>query len=350
MISLSLVMSLSAPWAVASSPQLPVVSPQEQQEMRGIWLSRFGWRTQSELEAAINHISQSGFNTIFFQVRGTFDAFYQSSLEPWSDRLTGSLGQDPGWDPLATVLSIAHANNVEVHAWMNTFPIWRGEELPNSQGLTHPLQLHPEWIISDQSGSQMALNPIYVFADPSIPEVRAHVASVAGDLTRRYDVDGVHLDYIRFPEPEYGDATVARGQIEATVVAVKAAIDVPLSAAVWGIHTNRWGWERVSQGSHDYYQDSVAFMQQGLVDAIAPMIYWPVTEQPGDRLDFSTLASDHVQRRGDASVWTGISAELSYDEVAECIRASRRVGAQGFVIFDYTQIQTDMERLEREFF
>ena len=205
-------------------------------------------------------------------------------------------------------------------------------------------------VTKDQSGTQMALNPLYIFADPSIPEVRNHVASVVEELTRRYDVDGVHLDYIRYPEPEYGEPQMASRQIEATVVAVKAAIDVPLSAAVWGIHTNRWGWERVSQGSADYYQDSVAFMQRGLVDAIAPMIYWPVTEVLGERLDFSTLASDHVQRRGDASVWTGISAELSYDEVAECIRASRRVGAQGFVIFDYTQIRGEMERLEREFF
>ena len=350
MISLSLLLLLSPDLALASATESPPVETLEQKEMRGIWLSRFGWRTQSELEAAVNHISESGFNSIFFQVRGTFDSFYRSSLEPWSDRLTGNLGQDPNWDPLASVLAIAHANDVEVHAWMNTFPIWRGEELPQSQGVAHPLEQHPEWIISDQNGEQMALNPVYVFADPSIPEVRSHVAAVAHELTSLYDVDGVHLDYIRFPEPEYGEASVARGHIEATVAEVRAAIDVPLSAAVWGIHTNRWGWERVSQGSNDYYQDSVAFMQRGLVDAIAPMIYWPVTEVSGERLDFSTLAADHVQHRGDASVWTGISAELSYEEVAECIRASRRVGAQGFVIFDYTQIRADMERLKREFF
>jgi len=318
--------------------------------MRGIWLSRFGWRTQEELVTAVNEITQSGFNAIFFQVRGTFDAFYQSSLEPWSDRLSGNLGQDPGWDPLQTVLTIAHANNVEVHAWMNTFPIWRGEEFPNSQGVIHPLQRHPNWIVSDQDGSVMPLNPIYIFADPSIPSVRSHVAEVAQELTNRYDVDGIHLDYIRFPDPEYGDPEVAHSQIEATVAAVKEAINVPLSAAVWGIHTNRWGWERVSQGHQDYYQDSVAFMQRELVDAIAPMIYWPVTDLPGERLDFSTLASDHVQRRGNASVWTGISAELSYEDVAECIRASRRIGAQGFVIFDYTQIKENMERLKRELF
>ncbi|MCK4689947.1 MAG: family 10 glycosylhydrolase, partial [Candidatus Marinimicrobia bacterium] len=69
-------------------------------------------------------------NMIFFQVRGNGDAFYKSNYEPWSNMLTGTLGKDPGWDPLEFATETAHELGLELHAWINTFPAWRGIEDP----------------------------------------------------------------------------------------------------------------------------------------------------------------------------------------------------------------------------
>ena len=74
--------------------------------------------------------ANANFNAIFFQVRGNADAYYASQLEPWASRPSGTLGQDPGWDPLAVAIAEGHARGLEVHAWINVFPSWLGETAP----------------------------------------------------------------------------------------------------------------------------------------------------------------------------------------------------------------------------
>jgi uncharacterized lipoprotein YddW (UPF0748 family) len=136
----------------------------------------------------------------------------------------------------------------------------------------------------------------------------------------------------------------------ATVAAVSARVDTPVTAAVWGVNENRWGWEGVSQGKHDFYQDSHAFLARGVLDAIAPMIYWPVTAKRGQRLDFSTLVADHVAHRSGRHVYAGISAALDYEQILSCIAAARKFGAQGVIIFDYSQIKPHLAALKRDAF
>ncbi|MEW5960121.1 MAG: CotH kinase family protein, partial [Chloroflexota bacterium] len=103
-------------------------------ERRAIWVTRYDWTgppkipTPQQIDEMVDKIAGAGFNTIFFQVRGTGDAYYTPGLEPWSARLTGSvgetLGQDPGWDPLARMLDQAHAAGLEVHAYVNVYTAW----------------------------------------------------------------------------------------------------------------------------------------------------------------------------------------------------------------------------------
>ena len=183
-------------------------------------------------------------------------------------------------------------------------------------------------------------------------------------MADRYDVDGIHLDYIRYPHKQTSQDAVSlsrydasrswadwqRDQVLATVAGVSAMVEVPVSAAVWGVNENRWGWEGVSQGKHDFYQDSHAFLERGVVDAIAPMVYWPVREPRGSRLDFRTLIADHVAHSHGRHVYAGISAELPYAQILECIQASRKAGAQGVVLFDYSQLQPYLLDLKRDAF
>lgn len=306
-------------------------------------MTRWTWSSADQVTAGMARIADAGFNTVYFQVRGTFDAYYASPLEPWAAGLTGTLGRDPGWDPLQTALDAARTHDLAVHAWLNTFPMWRGTTPP---GPGHAWTDHPDWRLQQADGSDMDLNASYVFADPQDPAVRSHIAEVTRTLTAAYDVDGVHLDYVRYPGASYGpgDSDTKRAAVVQTVQAVQDAVDVPVSAAVWGLHTNTWGWDRVSQGHVDFLQDSHALMERGVLDASLPMIYWPVN--PGGRLDFDTLTRDHLAHAGGGAVYPGISAEaLSTDQVEACITAARAAGAPGFVIFDWTNIRDDGDRI-----
>ena len=323
-------------------------APEAPGELRGVWVTRWTYGSAAEVETILGEIADAGFNTVLFQVRGSFDAFYPSELEPWSHHL-GELGRDPGWDPLAVAVEAGHARGLAVHAYVNVFPFWQGAEPPSSEGVPHPYTAHPEWVVADEDGAAMALNDSYVFASPGNPEVRDHVAAVTADIAGRYDVDGIHLDYIRYPQPYYShdDASEAafpggdraewqREQVRLTVGAVSEAVDVPVTAAVWGIYENIWDWSGVSQGNIDYYQDSFSFLDRGLLDATMPMIYWPVTEPEGERLDFKALARHHQDNAAGRHVYPGISAEHGLDAAVACVEAAREVGAAGVVLFDYS--------------
>jgi uncharacterized lipoprotein YddW (UPF0748 family) len=311
-------------------------------------VTRWTYRNPEDVRQTMNDLANAGFNTVYFQVRGTFDAYYQSNLEPWAERLA-----DGAWDPLAVAIEAGHARGLQVHAYLNTYPLWSGTTAPASQ--MHAYHAHPEWRIAGADGQAMALGEGYLFASPGIAAVRQHVAAVAADIASRYAVDGIHLDYIRYPSAAYssdpesvagiaaagGDrAAWQRNQVTDTVRRVNAAVDVPVTAAVWGIYENRWNWNAVSQGNVDFYQDSAAFLATGAADATLPMIYWPVRED-GGRLDFRTLVRDHLSRAHGRHISAGITAERGYDVALACAQAAREEGAQGIVLFDYRTARDD---------
>ena len=312
------------------------------QELRGVWVTRWTYASEAEVEALMEELHGAGFNAVFFQVRGEFDAYYRSAHEPWAEDLSGTLGRDPGWDPLEVAVREGHERGLQVHAWINTFTLWKGTAPPESEGIPHALEAHPDWALP---GS--VLNDHYVFADP--PKVREHVQKVAADIDQRYDVDGVHLDYVRYPSAKAGSGP-REVHVEMTVAAVRDAIEAPVTAAVWGIHTDRWGWD-TSEGRADYAQDSHGMLQDGLLDGTLPMIYWPRTDPPGERLDFHTLVGDHVANRHGRHVYAGISAEkLSYEQVVANIESARSQGADGVVLFEYTYAKPHFAKLREGVF
>ena len=329
----------------------PLAVPQE--EMRGIWVTRWTYRTPADVQRIMGEVAGAGFNAVFFQVRGQHDAFYRSSHEPWASELTGTLGDDPGWDPLEVAVESGHAHGLQVHAYLNAFPLWRGLVPPSAGQPLHAWHAHPEWISADAEGAPMALNDTYVFASPGNPMVRDRLAAVAQDIVGRYRVDGIHLDYIRYAGPEQGydleslAAWEASGRpdfsdwrrqaVTSAVAAVDKAVDVPVTAAVWGVYRNPWNWTEVSKGFSDYFQDANAFTAEGHADAIVPMVYWRV--KPGERLDFEALVKDHMTRANGRHVYAGVRAEPTWsaEEVVEAIRAARRQGAHGVILFEYSE-------------
>jgi uncharacterized lipoprotein YddW (UPF0748 family) len=256
----------------------------------------------------------------------------------------------------------AHGRDMQLHAYLNTFPMWSGSTPPAAAD--HIYNTHPEWICADSSGTHMPLGTGYVFGSPANPDFQDHIASVVSDIATRYDVDGIHMDYIRYPgtdychdavsEARFADARVAdpslawadwqRDQVGVTIGKIRAAMDaadpdLALSVAVWGIYQNSWGWSSVSQGYHDYFQDPRAWSAAGDIDAAAPMIYWSIKDPYGTRLDFRAIVDDHIAGMPDIGVYAGIEANYdSFDEIAAQIEYSRNHGARGYVIFAYTYL------------
>ena len=141
----------------------------------------------SHLQQIINDHKTANMNAILFQVRQSGTAYYSSAYEPWG-YYAGY--QDPGYDPLTKAIELAHEKGMEVHAWFNVFQT--SSTRPGS-----PAYEHPEWICRDQNGTAMSS---YRSLSPGLPAVREYTIKIAMEIVNNYDIDGLHLDYVRWNE------------------------------------------------------------------------------------------------------------------------------------------------------
>src|SRR6185436_17717396 len=204
------IVSFSASWnfelgAASSQPYVPSkqAPPAVPREFRGAWVATVGnidWpskpglttdQQKSELLAILNRAAELRLNAIILQVRPGCDALYASSFEPWSEYLTGTMGQPPKpyYDPLAFAVEEAHKRGLELHAWFNPF---RARHLSARSPIAanHISKTRPDLV--RQYGKLLWL-------DPGEPAVQDHSIKVITDVLRRYDVDGVHLDDYFYP-------------------------------------------------------------------------------------------------------------------------------------------------------
>ena len=169
------------------------LAPRSQTLEKSIWVSRNEYRTQADIERIMQRSAATGFRTVIFQVRGNGTTFFASRLEPWSEKYGF---QSPGFDPLSQAVVAAHANGLEIHAWINAFPGWAGDAPPaDRRQLFHT---RPEWFLRTRRG-KLVKDGRYAFLNPCLPAVREHVARLCEEIVTGYQVDGLHLDYIRFP-------------------------------------------------------------------------------------------------------------------------------------------------------
>ena len=392
--------------ASANEVYIPIVfnAPEKNEEFRGLWVSRFDWTSYNQpadparIDKIVEDAAFAGFNVIFFQVRGTADAYYTPGLEPWAQRVSGNfLGEwpSPYWDPLAYFIEKAHAQNIEIHAYMNIYPAWDCGSTPSASVWPKPLyhQLIDEYGTRTVNNTTMidGLQQIdglndhclggYQRTSPASIFFDNHILAVAQDIVNRYDIDGLHLDHIRYAgrnascdpvslcryngQSEHCSANYAcnitddykdwqRRQVNGTVRKFYEDIilnhpDLWLSAAVWPVHTNKWGWN-ASQGYHDYYQDSKAWVQGGYIDSISPMIYANTTtgcpEDPGKsifstRSVWLTLVADFQAESGGRFIVPGIgSAFCDFAEIEWRIEQARAVGTAGHALFSYGHLAT----------
>jgi len=188
-------------------------------EVRALWVVRYTMTSEEAVRTMIDDAERAGINTLLVQVRGRADAYYRSELEPLGEPVRG--GDD--FDPLQLTIEEAHRRGMAVHAWVNTHLVWGVSEAPKSP--KHLVNAHPDWLaVPRELGREMAgvdpFQPRYlqtlvqyardrpqtvegVYTSPSHPDVQDRVHAVWMDLAMRYDLDGIHFDYIRFPSGEY---------------------------------------------------------------------------------------------------------------------------------------------------
>ena len=178
-------------------------------EVRALWVTRWDYRTVEDIRVIAERAAGANFNALFFQVRGNADAYYNSQIEPWAARLSGgTLGQNPGWDPLAVAVNEGHARGLEVHAWINVYPAWLGETPPPPAD-PEPMWLRfnrlfgEDWVVWNRDQQPMQLNKEYLWSNPGHWAVKEHIASVGCDIVAHYLIDGLHLDNVRYPGWEY---------------------------------------------------------------------------------------------------------------------------------------------------
>ena len=214
-------------WTVAREPALE--GPPAASEVRALWVLRSSLTSPASISMLIRSARGHGFNTLLVQVRGRGDAYFTGGLEP---RATELARQPLAFDPLAEVLKQARAAGLDVHAWVNVNLISSAVDLPIAR--THLIHRHPEWLMVPRDLAQelARVDPrrsAYVgrlarwtraqsdgveglYASPIMPGAAAHAESVVRDIARRYPVDGIHLDYARYPSARFD---YSRGAIAA---------------------------------------------------------------------------------------------------------------------------------------
>jgi uncharacterized lipoprotein YddW (UPF0748 family) len=330
-----------------------------------MWVSRWDLKEHSDVQAIVDKAASANINVILFQVRGQADALYRSDLEPWAADLTGTLGQDPGHDPLAELIDAAHAKGIEVQAWFNVYPVWMGDTAPPASVVPTPMyhdfnaRYQDEWL-QWRGGQPMRLGDEgYLWANPAHPAVADRVVEVSKDLLSRYPLDGLHLDYIRYAGPEYSDDPVSnqayadaaakdpglsrddwqRAQVTGLVQrlrdeAMPVRPGARLTTTAWPVYQDRWGWYKQRDGYGAFYQDSQRWSREGIVSGIMPMIYGMTVDDHVDR--FEALARDYVDGSQPGGVIVGISADYdSFAPVAQRIEIARQAGARGQALFSF---------------
>lgn len=358
---------------LVQSPPPTAVPPQV--EFRGLWVTRFDWTTfgqpadPARIDEIVQNAAAAGFNVIFFQVRGVADAYYTPGPEPWTARMSGgTLGQPPNpmWDPLANLIAAAHTHNIQVHAYLNVYPVWDNCSTPPPVVSPLPFYYRLNQAHGTNAGFQWNTSyqvscDVYIRATPASVFADNHYLEVATYLVENYDLDGLHLDNIRYggqnvscdpvsanafgaPCFTSGYANWQRAQVNGTVAKFYNQIilthqDLWLSAAVWPIHIDQWGWG-IASGYDSYYQDSKAWLAGGYMDSISPMIYPGTYNCPDNSFwtvsRWQTAMQDYQDDNSGRYVIPGIgTGYCDFAEIEARIAAARQAGTIGHALFSY---------------
>jgi uncharacterized lipoprotein YddW (UPF0748 family) len=317
--------ALFGPASALPTGQVTVVDPATCQtdpatpksQFRAMWIAsvtNIDWPSATGLSEAALKTEYDGwldlakaehFNAVIVQIRPTADAFWPSRYEPWSAYLTGTQGQDPGWDPLAFLVAETHRYGLEFHAWFNPYRV--SMPAPGGAGAdvsklapNAPAREHPDWVLPYPVNNPASR----LYYNPGLPQVRRFVEDAIMDAVTRYDIDGVHFDDYFYPYPAAGqdfadDATYAaygagfatkadwrRHNIDLLIQEMDHRIHaakpwVKFGVSPFGIWRNAsadpLGSDTNGTQSYDANSaDTRTWVKEGWLDYIVPQVYWNI--------------------------------------------------------------------------
>ena len=317
--------------------QATLVAQPHKLELRGVWVTtllNIDWPSKSglstkqqkaEIVELLDHHQAQGINAIFLQVRPAGDAIYQSSVEPWSQWLTGNQGMEPRpfYDPLKFWIEECHKRGMELHAWFNPFRA----AVNDNQGLlhhSHIIKREPQWFIN-YAGR--------VYFDPGIPQVRDYLVQVIAEVASNYPLDGIHFDDYFYPYKvngqefqdqesfeQYGKGNdLADWRRQNVNQFIKTTADtlrqinphLRFGISPFGVWRNQANDPRGSatRAGHtnydDLYADVIMWMKEGWIDYLAPQLYWHIGY---DLADYQTLLAWWVKHAYGRHIYVGQSA------------------------------------------
>lgn len=344
--------------------------------VRGIYVVRHSLRTARSIDEVIQQALLTGANTLFVQVNGRGEAYYTSNVTVKAPDV------DAHFDPLVYVLERAKATGLAVHAWINAYTAGMLVETPDHPD--HILNRHPEWVTVDRTGRSLwdytwQEAQVHVPArmlDPGVPGVEEYVVRTVLDVTKNYAVDGVHLDYIRYPSTRFGfhPDSVARFAADHGFDPLALIREAPEFVARNGRdeferRTGLWdGWRRdrvtdlvarlrsdlhrerpdvvfsvavepdAAGAVNERLQDWPRWIRDGLIDAIVPMAYSP----DGDAVSARIADAVQLATAGDVAVYAALGAYMMTDapsRLAEQMEGANLIGASGTIVFSHDTLR-----------
>ncbi|MEO0842012.1 MAG: family 10 glycosylhydrolase [Cyanobacteria bacterium J06643_5] len=270
-------------WSIAKNSlwnQFPIKKRFAQPEIRAIWLDRgtiVKSRNEQGLAQVFDRLSQAGINTVFFETVNAGYTVYPSKVAPQQNPLTRN------WDPLKSAVKLAHDRGMELHAWVWVFAAGNQRHNKilgiNSNYPGPVLAAHPDWAGYDRRGKMIPQGQNKPFFDPANPQLRKYLLNQYEEIVTRYDVDGLHLDYIRYPFQDHQrNRSYGYGKAARSLFKQRYGIDPkkisPRQRSIW----QKWTAFRTQQINSFVAQVSQK-MRQKKPDLIMSVAVFPLPEQ-----------------------------------------------------------------------
>ena len=298
---------------------------------KALWVVRDKITTPEGIDDLLEASAVRGIFDLVVQVRGRGDAYYTSSLEPRAEALTLD------FDPLDRLIRYGASVGVRIHAWANVYFVWSHPDRALPKDPSHVVNRHPAWLLrpdgvstQDPAGGKDFEG---IYTDPANAGARAHTQGVFEDIVTRYRVEGLHYDYVRYPQVTYARSPEDHAFVTTLVRESAARIrrarpNAVISAAVFPDPTvarervlQRWpGWAA-----------------EGLVDLLCPMAYRRDSTEVARLLAAARAAAPKTELWGGLMGYAGEPLRLR-----EQVRAARDAGCEGTILFAYDPAQRDL--------
>lgn len=346
---------------------------------KALWVVRDILKSKSTIDQLLNDAHKGNFTDLFIQVRGRGDAFYNSRILPKAEGLATD------FDPLAYLLEKAHGQKFKIHAWLNVFYVWSAERDPLSKD--HVIFEHPEWsavsaenlsMVDEGTNRLIAKKYEGIFLSPGDDEFQNSFLNIITELLDHYQLDGIHLDYIRYPGNQYDYSQSMRskfvleyGQDPLTLDSLtrNAQTKEDIDRSAW--IQKKWSEFRRNELTHfvekiynktkslksevmvtaavfadlaeahdKVMQDWIVWLQKGILDQAVMMNY------AVDQLLFENRIREAKTAAGDSifskKIWIGVAIYNQNSALMrEKIKALKKWKPAGLSVFSYEIMRTD---------